>query len=490
MARGRDWVAAGVGAGLCLGAAESLALHAQRVALAPGTALALVAADAACAGALAAPLALATMLARRRLPRSTVAGGVLGIVLLSPILSRVLWIASRSESFPGEWALLAAGTGLATLCGVGAALAGGRLEGAGVPISAPPLWAAVALLVAAGGALRDGTPLGLGPALWLGLVAIVVVLALCAALLAVVGARRDAVVPWPWGRTLFTLALTASAVAVAPRLLPWVFIEPPGRGPIERRPDVLVIALGEFAPSEGPALRTQTAGASHPLAPNLTVLAAGGLLYQRVLVPAEEQRDLAWLRIPGGLSLAGALRARGYRTRLAGEWTAPAPLPPGFARSDATESVEASARVTRATIGGALLAALGASRSRGTGGASAAARITAEARRRIVAAQARSDSVPLFLVVDYATVERRVAVLDAAVGAILDLLAGVGLEENARIAVTWSDAADGTIRVLLRPEPAARRVARGAIDDTPIRASDVAAMIGDVIAASPRGEAP
>lgn len=492
LARGRDWLASGIGAGLCLGGAEALALHAQRAALAPGPALSLVAADAASVAMLSAPLALATAAAKRHLHHSAVAGGTLGLVLLAPVVPRALALAQGAAA--GEAVRVAAGAGVAALCGLLAAAAGARLERAGVPISGPPLWAAVALLVAAGSAFREGGPIEPGPALWLAVGAVVLLLALCAAFFAVFGASRASVVPWPWSRTLFALALAAAAIAVAPRAAPWVFLEPPAATPAGRHPDVLVISLGAFAPGDGPALREPGAGAALRAAPNLTVLAAAGALYRRVVVAPDERAALAWLRLPGGLPLASALRARDYRTRLAGQWSAHAPLPPGFDRADAGESPEGTEQAVRATVGGALLARLGAGGARPASAASVAAGITAEARRRIVAARALGDDRPLLLVVDYSAAERRTALLDDEVGRLLDFLAELGGDENARVAVAWGEDAPadpGELRVLLRPEPAALRAPRGVVDADAILASDLVARIGGLGDAARAGaEAP
>lgn len=490
LARGRDWLAAGLGAGLCLGAAEALGLRAQRVTLSPGPAVAILAASAASVALLALPLALATRIVKRRLRHSAVAGGAVGLVLLAPILARGLAPGHGGE--PGAGAQIATSAGLAVLCGSLAAFIGARLERAGVPISGPPLWAAVSLLVVAGGVLREEGRLETGPGLWLVIAAVVLVLALLAALFAVVGASRDSVVPWPWSRTLSALALAAIAIALAPRLLPWVFLEPPGATLAGRHPDVLVITLGTFSPGEEPAVREHDESASQSVTPNLTLLAAAGVLYRRVLVGQDERGDLAWLRLPDGLPLSRALRARGYGTRLAGQWQAQAPLPPGFDRADAGESVESAQEAVRATVGGALLARFGGDVSRAGGGASAASRITGEARRRIVAARARSEEQPILLVVDYGAAERRAALLDEEIGRLLDFLADLGLDENARIAVAWSEGAPipgDTMRVVLRPEPAALRTPRGVVDDASILASDVVVQIGGLAGAGPRGEA-
>jgi hypothetical protein len=478
LARGREWLAAGLGAGLCLGAAETLGLHARGVELPPVRMLSLVAADAATVAALALPLALATALARRRLRHSTVAAGILGPTLLAPALPRAL--AAVQAGVPAG-VDLATGAALAALAGLLAAWAGSRLERAGIPISGPPLWAAVALLVAASGALREGGPLEGSPALWwVSLGAVVLVLALLAAFLAVLGAHRETLVPWPWGRTLLALALAAAAIALAPRLLPWLLMDPPAPARAGRSPDVLVLDLGVFAAGEAPGIREPGTGGAGSLAPNLTLLATAGILYRRVLGPAAEGSAFEWLRLPGGLPVARALRARGYAARVAGESRGREALPPGFERSEARAGDAETEQTLRATVGGALLAIAGAGAARPTGNPPAAARITGQAQGRIAAARSFDPERPLLLLVDYGAAERRASLLDDEVGRLLDFLAELGLDENARIAVTWREAkapGEGVMRALLRPEPAAPRMPRGEVVETAVLASELAERV-------------
>ena len=70
----------------------------------------------------------------------------------------------------------------------------------------------------------------------------------------------------------------------------------------------------------------------------------------------------------------------------------------------------------------------------------------------------------------------------------LDFLGGLGLEETARIVVTWSE--DGTsagvpgepsggrvLQVLLRPEPSAPQAVRGEVVESFVLASEVAERV-------------
>jgi hypothetical protein len=116
-----------------------------------------------------------------------------------------------------------------------------------------------------------------------------------------------------------------------------------------------------------------------------------------------------------------------------------------------------------------------------------AARITGQALRRIAAARSFDPERPLLLLVDYASAERRASRLDDEVGRLLDFLAELGLDENARIAVTWREAEPSggqTMRALLRPEPAAPRVPRGEMIETAILASELAERVGGLTPAS------
>lgn len=488
LARGRDWLAAGLGAGLCLGAAESLGLHVEGIELSWVQALALVATDAALVAALSAPLALGTGLARLRLCHSTLSGGVLGPLLLAPAVARasVRLQNGVAEDVP---AVLLLGAGVAALGGVMAGWVGGRLERAGIPISGPPVWSAVALLVAAAGAVRAGSPVAPSPALLLGLLAAVVVLALVAALLAVVGARRESLVPWPWGRTLLALATAAVGIALAPRLLPWLLLDPPSARSLARAPDVVVVDLGVFAPGEGPDVRGPTAGVAGSPAPNLALLAATGVLYRKVLAPPDQDAGFDWLRVPDGLPVARVLRAQGYVTRAAGAGKAGAAPPAGFDRVDAGGSADEREAALRATTGGAVLAAIGADTAGSLAHGSTAAGVSGEARRRIAASHALAPERPLLLLVDYSAVTRGPTLaLDDEVGAMLDFLGGLGLEETARIVVTWSE--DGTsagapgepsggrvLQVLLRPEPSAPQAVRGEVVESFVLASEVAERV-------------
>jgi hypothetical protein len=461
-ARPRDWLPAGVGAGLCLGAAEALALLLQGVELSPGRALALVATDVLVVALPCVPIALGIAISGARIRHSALVGGVVGPILLAPVWPRALAQAMAGFSaLPPE---LPAGLALALAAGVLAAWAGSRLERAGIPIFGPPLWAAVALLVAGAGVFREDGPVQATPVALLGVLAAVVILALLAAVLAAVGARRETVVPWPWSRTLVALAALAAAMALAPRLLPWVLMEPEARGVRPRSPHLVVVDLGSFQPGKAPAVRQLLPNGSGEVAPNLTLLASAGVLYPRVLVVGEDSAAASGLRLPDGTPLAHALAARGYLPRIARDATAAEAIPAGFEGST-TSGSEAAANV-QATVGGALLAAIGAGIDAPATGAPPAAAITAEARRRIAAARSIDSERPLLLLVDYRGAARDATALDDEVGALAGFVADLGLDENTRMVVTWTeDLADGrhVEHVVLRPEASAARAHRGVV---------------------------
>lgn len=459
--RARDWVPAGLGAGLCLGAVEALALTAEGIELGPGTALALVAADALAVGVPATLVGVGVRLSGRRIRHSTLVGAMVGPLLAARVLPRAL------SGGPPEPELLA-GLALAALAGFGAGFAGSRLERGGVPISGPPLWTAVSLLVAAGGALRPGGPLEATPGVLAALAGAVIVLALLAAFLAVFGSRRDSVAPWPWSRTLVSLALAAAGVALAPRLLPWLLMDPPSAAARPHSPSVIVLDLGTFAPDEAPAL-----GGEDPSA-NLTILASGGILYRRFLLAPGDGTPGGWLALPGGLSVARALEARGYGVRAVVPGTV---LPPGFGRPLRTRPDDA----LRSTVGGALLARVGADRSGEP--TEAAGRLGLEARRRVASARALTPEKPLFLYVDLAETPRDAQRLDDELGTLLDFLADLELEDHTRVGVVWREIApDGSLRAraLLRPEPGARSP-RGVAVEMPVLADEMAAVMAGLL---------
>lgn len=463
--RARDWVPAGLGAGLCLGAVEALALLVEGIELGPGTALALLAADALAVGVPAMLVGIGVRLSGRRLRHSTLVGAMVGPLLAARVLPRALG---------GPEPELLAGLGLAALAGLGAGFAGSRLERGGVPISGPPVWTAVSLLVAAGGALRPGGPLEATPAALAALAGAVIVLALLAAFLAVFGSRRDSVAPWPWARTLVALAFAATGVALAPRILPWLLMDPPSAAARPHSPSVIVLDLGAFAPDAAPSL-----GGEDPSV-NLTLLASGGILYRRLLLPPGGGTPGGWLSLPGGLSVARALEARGYGVRAV---VPGAVLPPGFGRPLRTSPDDA----LRATVGGALLARVGADRSGEP--AEAAGRLGLEARRRVATARALAPEKPLFLFVDLADTPRDVQRLDDELGTLLDFIAGLELEDQTRVGVVWREIApDGSLRAraLLRPEPGARSP-RGVAVEMPVLADEMASVMAGLRAVDAAG---
>lgn len=502
LARGRDWLAAGLGAGLCLGAAEALGLQAQAIELRSTHALALLAADTLAVAILSLPLALATALRRTRLRRSTVMAGIAGPLLLAPVLSRLVSVA-RDPGPEGVPVALGAAAALAVACGLLAARAGSRLEGAGIPIPGPPLWGTLAFLVAAGGVFRTGGPLEPTAGVLVALAGWVLLLALLAAFLVVVAARRETIVPWPWGRTLLALAAAGGGIALTPQLLPWILMEPPGSVPEARRPDVLVIDLGTFAAGEGPALRHPGAGAGEHVAPNLTLLASAGVLYPHVVAalpsapPSPSAPAIDWLRLPDGVPIARALRAQGYVTRLAGVPDGRDALPPGFEPADGSSDGGDRQLALRASVGGSLIASLGVERARSPAYGSYAAGVTAEARRRIAGVRGLESDRALLLLVDYRAAQRDVETLDDEVGALIGFLADLGLDENARLVVTWSEAVPSqqpagvpppawVLRTLVRPEPSTPHPRRGEVVAGPALASDVAQQITETGAQAAR----
>lgn len=467
--RARDWLPAGIAAGLCLASAELLALAVQDVGLSPRVAVSVAGLDAAAVAALCVPPALAQRLSSWRPSHSALVGGVLGPLLAARSLPLLL---PPAPAVAAGVAALAAALG----CGLAAARAGGRLEAAGVPISGPPLWLAVSLLLVGASSLRRGGPLSPSPAAFLVLGGLVLLLALLAAFLAVFGARREALVPWPFGRLVLALALLAGGVALAPRALPWLLMEPPRSALRPTSPNLLLVDLGAFSPDAAPALGGDASSA------NLTLLAAQGSFYRRFL-PGPEPAGGAWLRLADGLPVARALEARGYRVRSLGP---PGSRPPGF---DTEPSADLDAALA-ATLGGGLLARLGGGVAPDPDG-SAAAR-AAEARRRIAFTRALEPDRPLFLAVDFSDAPRDVGRMDGALGTLLDLLADLDLDDHARIAVVWrEEAADGGLRgrAIVRPELAGMRE-RGRIVEMPVLGAELAGLFSGLAPADPQEPAP
>lgn len=445
-ARSRDWPLCGACAGLCLAAGELAALAALGASPPNDVALSMGALDAIGVSLLCLPVALGFHLADRRTNHSALVAGVVG-----PLLA----VAELPGLLSGEFVASLDGFGIAALVGYLAARVGGRIERAGVPIPGPPIWLAVALLSTSARMLEARRESSVGLAPLLGLVAAIVACAFAAAWLAARASRREALAPWPWSRLFVALSLGVAAIAVAPSTLPWLLMDPPGRASMPVSPNILVVDLGSLGADPGAHV------------PSLEALASTGVLFRRFL-PGPDPRPGAWLTKTDGPGLLRALEARGYRIEALGPVGS---RPPGFARGPDPE------RFLHATVGGSLLASLGDRAIT----ASPAARLSAEAHRRIAHARALEPERPGFLFLDLSELALDPAALDTTLAEILELISELGLDSDGRTAVVWREAVDGGPvrgRAIIRLGPGSG-ADRGRVVDLPILASELSAAIAD-----------
>jgi len=290
----RDWPAAGAAAGLLLGGGDLLWAAQAGAARAPLSLVCLILGfDAGVGAALATATALALRGCGIRLCYSAAAGALVGVQ--AGIATLDLGLAAASVKLAPAGALAA--VVLSGLCaaGAGAALArlGERLEDAGLPLAALPLWAASGLLLAgAGAAASSGSSAGL--ALLAG--------ALCApgiAWLALRTARARGVrARAPLSEVALHAGLLVALGAGAHQAMPWLRYA--GELPsLSAGPPSLLLV------SADPELGRESAEAAAEL------IGWNGVRYAG-LAGDPAQSGLAQLRLPDGRSLAAALREAGF----------------------------------------------------------------------------------------------------------------------------------------------------------------------------------
>lgn len=444
----RDFVFGGAACGLLLAAAETTLLWLADEALPPQLAALAIGAEALSGAALATLLGVALRALGRRPAHSVLAGALMAPLLALPALAA---FAAGLAPAAGLAALL-----LALVAGTLAARTGGRLEQAGIALSAPLLLAPAAALVA----LAEGGRRGLG-ALPAGALA-PWILGAAAALalshgLSLLGPRQRAA-PAGWGATVASSTLFAAVAASLPLLVPFVLLDPASGPPSPDAPASAVLLDLGTAPSGPP----RDAGLD---ATRLVALASAGVRYDAVIPRRPEDGVAAALLTADGEPVLAALAARGYAT------AAVARVPSRVADLGAGE-VDARpgaagrlSAVAGRMVGAALLRALPPSFAAALG-IDAPLRsdqeLAQDAARWLAHWRATRSRVPFFLVVDFS--DGAAPPPDAALGSLVDPLRELDAGSSALLLAGARDerlAPMGGFRLLAIPPIAASAAPRG-----------------------------
>jgi hypothetical protein len=418
--------------------------------------------------------AIGILVARRRLDRSSLVGLLLGPLVALPVLpALVAPTASLGEGLRRA-ALGAALLFLGASVSLAARRVGHRLEAAGLPVPGPFVFGAVGFVVALAergfGEARGGRTLlaaGLLGALF----------AAFAAGSAVFFAQRESPSPWPWRRSAFAALLLAAALALWPRLLPWLELDADLKSLPAAPRSLLVLSLGRW-PADAPEPFTPR---SH--LPALSALASGGIAYAHVSVEPESP-GASLVTLPGDGSVARTLAERGFATAA----VLADPLvraPRGFRDVDVRPGPRGLLeRHAPRSAGGGLVRALGDPLLARLGFDHVLRRPseqTGDALRWLLDWRANRSAVPFLLYVDYAVKGESVSPesIDREIARFADRLAELDLDDRTSLLVLAEPEAGepGEARALLRVPGAAageRRI------DAPVSAGELARLLLEI----------
>jgi hypothetical protein len=422
-----------------LGVAELLVALASDVGLPSVLALLMVGIDAVIASLVAGAIGIVLWATSARPSYSALVGAMVGVLLWTSF-SAPLWTAWGHESLSAG-ALARFGIGSVAIAGIGLGVArfADRSERAGVPASAPLVWAATALLLAGAARLAYDGPTRARESL-AGLAIAGTVLAAAAALAGYTARQRGSGALIGFEKLLVRLTSLAGCVAYAPLIATWILFDgelsPIPLGP----PNILALAI-DHSPNDEHSLRT------------IEFLARTGQRYEIERVSGGHPQ--VWLSSRAEESpVTASLFASGHATGAIVR-------DPRFASGIGVPDVDARSG-GRGKIAGPASWMSGAPLLAGPGGALVAllefgdetripARVGAQARTWLERWRTTRAGSPFFLLVDFRGQATSVEEVDDSIGALLDTVDQLGAGMSTLVVVLLDPpSADEPLRVVLR----------------------------------------